>query len=104
LLFFHFVVRTTVIPAPSDPHFVQQSHLKLRSECSETIRGADGMALPVGNCLGGATTFNLGMYIEEHPSWIVEHLGEGFGTEAEVADAFEWVSPVSLRICPSWLF
>ena len=87
-----------VVPAPSCQHSLCPSHLKLRSECSETIRGADGIALPVGNCVGGATSFNLGMYIEEDPSWIVEHLGEGFGTEAEVADAFEWVSPVSLLI------
>ena len=66
--------------------------IQLRSECAELVRGADGFAYPVGNCVGGATTMNLGLYIEEMPSWIVEHMGEGFGTEDEVKEAFEWVS------------
>ena len=45
-----------------------------------------------GNCIGGATSFNLGMYIEEQPKWIVDNFGAGFGTEDEVAGAYEWVS------------
>jgi hypothetical protein len=65
---------------------------QLRSECAEIVKGVDGMALLVGNCLGGATTINLGLYSEETPKWIVEHMGEGFGTEAEVLEAYEWVS------------
>lgn len=68
---------------------------QFQSECNEVLRGVNGMALPVGNCLGGATTINLGLYGEETPAWIVEHMGEGFGSEAEILEAFEWVSNIS---------
>jgi choline dehydrogenase-like flavoprotein len=63
----------------------------IRSDCAEVIRSVDGISIISGNCLGGATSFNLGMYVEETPRWVVDHLGKGFGTEDEVADAFEWV-------------
>ena len=70
----------------------------LTSPCAELIRSVDGQAIILGNCLGGATSFNLGMYIEETPEWIVEQMGEGFGSEAQVAAAFEWVR-ACVRAC-----
>ena len=78
--------------------YLSAYEFQLRSECAEIVRGIDGFAFPVGNCVGGATTINLGLYIEEMPSWIVEHLGEGFGTEDEVKEAYEWVSDNTTRV------
>ena len=96
---------TTILPtvlAITGSHSLLPWQLQLRSECSETIRGQDGIAMFTGNCIGGATSFNLGMYIEEQPSWIVQNFGAGFGTEDEVDKAYKWVShlggPVTFRV------
>jgi len=85
------VERGTGTPPPETAN-LRDAWDALRSECSQVVHANGGIALPVGNCLGGATSFNLGMYIEEKPSWIVEHFGVGFGTEQEVTEAYEWVS------------
>ena len=76
---------------PKSSEFISDTWHAIRSDCAEVIRSVDGVSIISGNCLGGATSFNLGMYVEETPEWVVDHLGNGFGTEDEIADAFEWV-------------
>jgi len=64
----------------------------IRSECAEVLQTTDGISIISGNCLGGATKFNLGMYVEETPEWIIENMGIGFASEEEIVSSYEWVS------------
>jgi len=58
------------------------------NDCIEVFDGK-GAVLATGNCLGGATTYNQGVWIEEIPDFL-SGLGPLFSAEA-VEQAYAWV-------------
>ena len=58
------------------------------NNCIETFDG-DGVVVATGNCLGGATTYNQGIWIEDQPIFLNSY-GGLFKTE-NVAKAFDYV-------------
>jgi hypothetical protein len=59
------------------------------NKCIETFDG-DGVVVATGNCLGGATTFNQGIWIEEQADFLNDY--GGLFTTASVQAAFNYVS------------
>lgn len=62
-----------------------------KSKCAEVIRSVEGVSVVMGNCIGGATSFNLGVWIEETADWVLNNFGSTFATEEEILDAYKWV-------------
>jgi choline dehydrogenase-like flavoprotein len=62
---------------------------KKANKCIETFDG-DGVVLGTGNCLGGATTYNQGIWIEEQADFLNDY--GGLFTKASVQSAFNYVS------------
>ena len=62
------------------------------NDCIEVFDG-NGVVLATGNCLGGATTYNQGVWIEDSPDFLSE-LGPLFSAEA-VEQAYTWVRAAS---------
>ena len=58
------------------------------NECIEYFNG-DGVVVATGNCLGGATTYNQGIWIEEQSNFL-NNYGGLFITE-NVTKAFNYV-------------
>ena len=59
------------------------------NKCIQVFNG-EGTVLATGNCLGGATTFNQGVWIEELPAFFSE-LGSLFSADA-IEEAYKYVS------------
>jgi len=81
---------------PVATHSLQTVSEAQQSSCAEYILSSDGVAIGLGNCIGGATSVNYGAYIEETVQWIKGALGEEFGTEEEILAAQDWVSVYQL--------
>jgi choline dehydrogenase-like flavoprotein len=62
----------------------------LRTACADS-HSSRGVVATTGNCMGGATAINQGIYIEETVDWVLEQfLGNNY-PPGTVADAFAWV-------------
>ena len=63
--------------------------------CVETF-SSGGVVAATGNCLGGATTYNQGIWILETPQWLRERIaevsGEVFFDDDTIMEAFQWVT------------
>jgi len=60
-------------------------------ECTETFVSQDGIVVADGNCLGGATAINLGVWIEETSDWVHKMFGgDEFGSPQDILDAYQW--------------
>lgn len=63
--------------------------------CIEVFDG-DGVVLATGRCLGGATTYNQAVWIEEEPDFLddlawFDESGDNFFTADAVSQAYAWV-------------
>ena len=68
----------------------------LRTDCADDFF-SDGVVVSTGNCMGGGTSYNGGVYIEEQRNWIADQLdGYPFFDESEIDSAFMWVRSLSL--------
>ena len=67
----------------------------IRTDCGDTIVATSGHVMITGNCLGGASTFNGGAWVEETPDWIRTTVLEtgvaSFFDTTAIADAYTWV-------------
>ena len=61
----------------------------LHSRCAEVFR-VEGVTIATGNCMGGATAINHGVFIQETPGWL-QDVFPGMGTDDEIATAYDWV-------------
>lgn len=74
----------------------------LTDDCAESIRSTPGHTLTTGNCMGGATSVNHGIFVQEQPEWVVNHTkmnGQATLTIDEIADAYDWVCVCSCVLC-----
>lgn len=64
----------------------------LLSECTETfLSKSEGVVLAAGKCMGGGTSINQGIWIEETTDWVQEQFGgSDFATADEIEAAFAW--------------
>jgi len=62
-----------------------------RGDCTEYLRSSNGISIAAGNCLGGGSAINYGVYIEETEEWLIETMGEGFATVEQIRAEQEWV-------------
>lgn len=63
----------------------------LRTDCAEDWF-SEGIIVSTGNCMGGGSAYNGGVYIEEQKQWLNEQIGSNFFDEIQISEAFEWVS------------
>jgi hypothetical protein len=61
----------------------------LNNPCIESF-SSQGVVVATGNCMGGATSFNQGIFIEETPGWFEDQFADFFSPE-EINDAYTWV-------------
>ena len=59
--------------------------------CVDDFVTQEGVVVAGGNCMGGATSINHGIWIEETVDWVLDQMGSGFGTAEQIQSAFEWV-------------
>lgn len=70
----------------------------LLSPCAETFFSeSEGVVLAAGKCMGGSTSINQGIWIEETTEWVQEQFGPEFGTTDEIEAAFVWVRDLVAR-------
>jgi len=63
----------------------------LLDECTESFVSEDGVVVAAGNCMGGATAINQGIWIEETVDWVHQMFGgDAFGSSQDIVDAFQW--------------
>jgi len=62
----------------------------LTHPCAETFFSTDGVVVTTGNCLGGATSINQGVWIEETAEWVINEMGADFATTEEIEAAYSW--------------
>mmetsp|Transcript_17433 Transcript_17433/g.37653 ORF Transcript_17433/g.37653 Transcript_17433/m.37653 type:complete len:606 (+) Transcript_17433:110-1927(+) len=63
----------------------------LRSECVESF-SSKGVVVSTGNCMGGATSVNQGIFIEETNGWFEENFNsDKFFDKGLIRDAYNWV-------------
>jgi len=74
---------------PTSFHLDDVGAVLIDNDCVDVFDG-DGVSVAVGNCLGGATTFNQGIWIEEQPDFLAE-VGGMFSNIEMVKEAFEHV-------------
>lgn len=60
-----------------------------KNPCIETFDG-EGVVMATGNCLGGATTYNQGIWIEERSDFLADY--GGLFESGSVQEAFDYVS------------
>lgn len=66
----------------------------LTDDCAESIRSTQGHTVTTGNCMGGATSVNHGIYVQEQPEWvqnITKMYGNATLTIEEIVDAYDWI-------------
>jgi hypothetical protein len=57
--------------------------------CAESFN-SNGVTATTGNCMGGATSVNQGIFIQQSADWLINRIDNFFSTE-EITEAFDWV-------------
>lgn len=74
-------------PATSRTIFTQDE--AFRDDCAETF-SSDGIRIITGNCMGGASSINQGIYVQQTPNFFQVD-GEPLFEEGDIHSAFDWV-------------
>jgi hypothetical protein len=68
--------------------------------CADTY-SSEGARVTMGNCIGGATSINGGVYITEEPEWLIAEImkltDEDFFDKPAIESAFAWITE---RVAP----
>lgn len=91
------IIERGLEPGPETKNIVDIAIVNF-DPCIEKYVSTDGMLIGTGNCFGGATMMNTGVWVEEHPEWILERIAEltdePFFNASEIQEAIDWVRDV----------